>query len=172
MLISQTLTFHISATKCLIEIKFSVLESADQGLQHIPLYRKSKFWRSQPRYLKYAQRIPNKLNMIWSLVYSGWVNNTPLPYHYVNIIEINFFSPFLEAHAEALFVILIIKYLLYDKFSVYILTIQMSHSEVLHFPSLIWKIPKKKFNETLLLWKFVHIFEKQLVGLLHFQQNS
>ena len=27
----------ISATECPIEIKFSVLDSADQGLQHIPL---------------------------------------------------------------------------------------------------------------------------------------
>ena len=36
LLISRTLTFNISATECPIEIKFSVLDSADQGLQHIP----------------------------------------------------------------------------------------------------------------------------------------
>ena len=42
LLISWTLTFNISATECLIEIKFSVLDSADQALQHIPLLRKSK----------------------------------------------------------------------------------------------------------------------------------
>ena len=37
LLISQTLTFNNSATECPIEIKFSVLDSADQGLQHISL---------------------------------------------------------------------------------------------------------------------------------------
>ena len=31
------LDFDISATECPIEIKFSVPDSADQGLQHIPL---------------------------------------------------------------------------------------------------------------------------------------
>ena len=36
LLISRTLTFNISATECPIEIKFLVLDSADQGLQHIP----------------------------------------------------------------------------------------------------------------------------------------
>ena len=36
LLISQTLTFNISAIESPIEIKFSVLDSADQGLQHIP----------------------------------------------------------------------------------------------------------------------------------------
>ena len=42
-LISRTLslTFNISATECPIEIKFSVLDSADQGLQN--------HWLSQPR---------------------------------------------------------------------------------------------------------------------------
>ena len=37
LLISRTLTFNSSATECPIEIKFSVLDSIDQGLQHIPL---------------------------------------------------------------------------------------------------------------------------------------
>ena len=37
LLISRTLTFNISAAECPIEIKFSGLDSADQGLQHIPL---------------------------------------------------------------------------------------------------------------------------------------
>ena len=37
LLISRTLTFNISATECPMEIKFSVLDSADQDLQHIPL---------------------------------------------------------------------------------------------------------------------------------------
>ena len=36
LLISLTLTFNISATECSIEIKFLVLDSADQGLQHKP----------------------------------------------------------------------------------------------------------------------------------------
>ena len=34
-MISRTLTFNISATEYPIEIKFSVLDTADQGLQHI-----------------------------------------------------------------------------------------------------------------------------------------
>ena len=38
LLVSQTLTFNISATECAIEIKKnSVLESTDLGLLHIPL---------------------------------------------------------------------------------------------------------------------------------------
>ena len=37
LLISWTLTFNnISAAECPIEIKFSVPDSADQGLHHIP----------------------------------------------------------------------------------------------------------------------------------------
>ena len=42
LLIFWTLTFNISATKWLIEINFSVLDSVDQGLQDIPLLRESK----------------------------------------------------------------------------------------------------------------------------------
>ena len=37
LLISRTLTFNISATECPIEIIFSVLDSAEQGLQHVAL---------------------------------------------------------------------------------------------------------------------------------------
>ena len=50
LLISQTLKFNISATECPIEKKNkqtnkqtkTALDSEDQGLQHIPLLRKSK----------------------------------------------------------------------------------------------------------------------------------
>ena len=42
LLKSRTLTFNILATECLIEIKVSVLDSADQALQHILLERQSK----------------------------------------------------------------------------------------------------------------------------------
>ena len=52
LFISQTLTFNISATECLIEIIFVVLDCVDQGLQHIPFYEGNpNFWPSQPGYL-------------------------------------------------------------------------------------------------------------------------
>ena len=48
------LTFNISATECLIEIKFSVLDSADQGLQHRSHCKGNlNHWLSQPRYLNW-----------------------------------------------------------------------------------------------------------------------
>ena len=54
LLISWTLTFNISATECLIEIKFSVLDSAEQGLHYNMFHYKGNLnhWLSQPCYLK------------------------------------------------------------------------------------------------------------------------
>ena len=55
LLISRTLAFNVPTTECPIEMKFLVMESADQGIQHIPLQRKSKLLTLPTRHLVFVK---------------------------------------------------------------------------------------------------------------------
>ena len=75
LLISRRLTFDISATECMIQIKFSVLDCADQFKAYNISHCKGNLnhWLSQPCYLNieildvyecYGNNIPSQINMV------------------------------------------------------------------------------------------------------------